>query len=329
MNDGACGQNEATGRQTADDAILRGEAGAAARLMRNLDDEIPAARERLRRLFPFTGRARVIGVTGSPGSGKSTLVDQLIGAFRRRGERVGVVAIDPSSPFGGGAILGDRLRMQRHSVDEGVFVRSLATRGHLGGLSRSTEDIVDVMDIMGKNVIIVETVGVGQDEVDIMRLADSVLVVQVPGLGDDVQAIKAGLLEIASIFVINKADLNGADRVVRDLEAMLAIKAPHLGVGNPEIVKTEATRGNGIAELVEAVDRHYGNLHRKDWEQIRQRRLEQRFYDCLRDVLFAEACRRFKVSAQADAILARLRERQIDPYSAATLAIAEIIHRAP
>ena len=178
-------------------------------------------------------------------------------------------------------------------------------------------------------MIIVETVGVGQDEIDIMRLADTVLVVQVPGLGDDVQAIKAGLLEIASIFVINKADLSGADRVERDLEVMLAIKAPRPGVGNPEIVKTEAIAGKGIAELVEAVDRHYGNLNRKDWEQIRQRRLEQRFYDCLGDVLFAEACRRFKLSAQADAILARLRERQIDPYSAATLAIAEIIHWAP
>ena len=329
MDEATRERNEPTERLTADDAILRGDVGAAARLMRNLDDELPAARERLKRLYPYTGRARVIGVTGSPGSGKSTLVDQLIGAYRRRGERVGVVAIDPSSPFGGGAILGDRLRMQRHSSDDGVFVRSLATRGHLGGLSRSTGDIVDVMDIMGKNVIIVETVGVGQDETDIMRVADTVLVVQVPGLGDDVQAIKAGLLEIASIFVVNKADLPGTDRVVGDLEAMLATRAPRHGIADPEIVRTEATRGKGIAELVEAADRRFDSLSGKDREPIRYRRLEQRFYDCLRDVLFAEACRRFEVSAQAESILVRLREREIDPYSAATLAIAEIIDRAP
>ncbi len=328
MDQSARERNERVERSAQDEAVVRGEIGAAARLMSDLDDEIPAARERLRRLFPLTGRARIIGVTGTPGSGKSTLVDQLIRAFRQRGESVGVVAIDPSSPFGGGAILGDRLRMQRHSVDEGVFVRSLASRGHLGGLSRSTSDIVDVMDAMGKNVIIVETVGVGQDEIDIMRFADTVLVVQVPGLGDDVQAIKAGLLEIASIFVVNKSDLPGADQVVRDLEAMLGTRAPRPGLVNPEIVEIQATRGKGIAELVEAIDRHRGGSRDEDWTQVRNRRLEQRFYECMRESLFAEARRRFEASARAEAILARLRERRIDPYSAATQAIADILRWA-
>lgn len=325
MADNAQGPDRPVERVMPDHAIARGDVGAAARLMSDLDDEVPAARAQLRQLFPLTGRAHVIGVTGAPGSGKSTLVDQLVGAFRQRGDTVGVVAIDPSSPFGGGAILGDRLRMQRHSVDEGVFVRSLASRGYLGGLSRSTGDIIDVMDVMGKTVIIVETVGVGQDEIDIMRFADTVLVVQVPGLGDDVQAIKAGLLEIASIFVVNKSDLDGADQVVRDLESMLSTKTLRPGIATPGIVKVQATRGRGIAELVEAVDRHRSDSHGSDGMQTRHRRLEHRFYECLREALFAEACRRFKGSAAAERILAELRDRRIDPSSAATAAIEQIV----
>lgn len=310
---------------SADEAILRGDVGAAARLMSDLDDEIPAARARLRGLYAHTGRAHIVGVTGAPGSGKSTLVDQLIGAYRQRGDSVGVVAIDPSSPFGGGAILGDRLRMQRHSVDEGVFVRSLASRGHLGGLSRSTGDIVDVMDAMGKDVIIVETVGVGQDEIEIMGFADTVVVVQVPGLGDDIQAIKAGLLEIASIFVVNKCDLDGADMVVRDLEAMLSTRTARPGRATPEIAKTQATRGKGVPELLSAMDRHRAGAGGIDWKATRAKRLEQRFYDSMRHALFAEARRRFELGAEAASILESLRARRIDPASAAALAIEQLI----
>lgn len=306
-------------------AVLRGEIGAAARLMRDLDDGVPAARERLRQLFPLTGRAHILGVTGAPGAGKSSLTDQLIGAFRARGQTVGVVAIDPSSPFGGGAILGDRVRMQRHSLDPGVFVRSLATRGHLGGLSRSTSDIVDVMDAMGKDVVIVETVGVGQDEIDIMRLAETTLVVQVPGLGDDVQAIKAGILEIASIFVVNKADLEGADTVVRHLTAMLETRSARPGAHRPEIVKTEATRGRGISELVAAIDRHRDLMKGEGGEDRQRQRLERRFLDHLRDILLARGQARLSATSRGEDILNALAARSVDPFTAANRAADAIL----
>ena len=204
--------------------IVGGDVRAAARLMRDLDDRFSEAEETLRALFPMTGRAWVIGITGSPGAGKSTLTDQLIGHHRRAGRTVGVIAVDPTSPFSGGAILGDRIRMQDHATDPGVFIRSLGTRGNLGGLSRSTSDLVKVLDAMGKEIILVETVGVGQDEVEIASLAHTVVVVAVPGMGDDVQAIKAGVLEIADVFCVNKADREGADRTIRDLQGMLEVR---------------------------------------------------------------------------------------------------------
>src|SRR5688572_15904322 len=195
--------------------------------MRDLDDRRPDAIAMLKALWPHTGKAYLVGVTGNPGAGKSTVVDALIAHYRAAGERVGVVAVDPTSPFSGGAILGDRIRMQRHSLDEGVFIRSLATRGHLGGVSRTTGDVVDVLDAAGFDVILVETVGVGQDEIDVVRLADTTAVVTVPGLGDEVQAIKAGILEIADVLVVNKADREGADRTMRDLFGMLELRAGH------------------------------------------------------------------------------------------------------
>ncbi|MBI5610317.1 MAG: methylmalonyl Co-A mutase-associated GTPase MeaB, partial [Deltaproteobacteria bacterium] len=201
-------------------AVLAGDVRAAARLMRLLDDRDPSATEVLRKLYPHTGRARVLGITGNPGSGKSTLTSRLIGKYRALGLKVGVLAVDPSSPFSGGAILGDRIRMMEHAADPGVFIRSLATRGALGGLSRSTADSVHVLDAMGCDVVIIETVGVGQDEIDIVRTAETTVVVLVPGLGDDIQAIKAGILEIADIFVVNKADIDGAERTVADLRGL-------------------------------------------------------------------------------------------------------------
>ncbi|HEY6002023.1 MAG TPA: methylmalonyl Co-A mutase-associated GTPase MeaB [Anaeromyxobacter sp.] len=204
--------------------VLSGDVRAAARLMRDLDDRLPEAEEALRTLFPRTGRAYVVGLTGAPGTGKSSLTDRLIAHYRAAGKSVGVVAIDPTSPFSGGAILGDRIRMQDHALDPGVFIRSLATRGHLGGLSRSTSDVVQVLDAMGKDLVIVETVGVGQDEIEVASFAHTVVVVAVPGLGDDVQAIKAGVLEIADVFAVNKADREGADRTMRDLQMMLELR---------------------------------------------------------------------------------------------------------
>ena len=226
---------------------------AAARLMTALDDREPAAIAQLKALFPQTGRAYFVGITGNPGAGKSTLVDQLIAHYRAAGETVGVVCVDPTSPFSGGAILGDRIRMQRHALDPGVFIRSLATRGHLGGLSRSTFDIALVLDAMGFDRILIETVGVGQDEVDVMRAAHTTIVVAVPGLGDDIQAIKSGLLEIADVLVVNKADRDGADRTERDLAHMLNLRAERTVV---PIVRTVATRAEGIGALAVAVEEH-------------------------------------------------------------------------
>jgi LAO/AO transport system kinase len=240
------------------DKILQGDIRTAARLMRDLDDRRPEALAALKALYPHTGRAYMIGVTGNPGAGKSTVVDALIAHYRAAGDRVGVVCVDPTSPFSGGAILGDRIRMQRHALDDGVFIRSLATRGHLGGLSRSTFDVAHVLDAMGYERVLIETVGVGQDEVDVMRAAHSTVVVTVPGLGDDIQAIKAGLLEIADVLVVNKADREGADRTERDLMHMLDLRASDKK--DVTIVRTIATKGtadgSGITELATAIELH-------------------------------------------------------------------------
>ncbi len=323
--------------------ILGGDVRAAARLMRDLDDRIPAAREALRLLFPRTGRAWVVGVTGAPGAGKSSLTDRLIGHYRERGMSVGVVAVDPTSPFSGGAILGDRIRMQAHAVDPGVFIRSLATRGHLGGLSRATGDVVQVLDAMGKDVVLVETVGVGQDEIEVAELAHTVVVVVVPGMGDDVQAIKAGVLEIADVFAVNKADREGADRTVRDLQGMLELRRatatrpalehddlhrlrqagawnPHdPGSWEPPIVKTVATRGEGVADLAGAVERHRRHLEESgDRERREVARARAAFVSVLRERLMESALERLAdEQGHLDEVAARIAAREADPYAVA------------
>jgi LAO/AO transport system kinase len=296
------------------DAVLKGDVRAGARLMRDLDDGRPGALDALRALYSHTGRAFVLGVTGNPGAGKSTVVDALIGQYRRAGKRVGVVAVDPTSPFSGGAILGDRIRMQRHATDDGVFIRSLATRGHLGGLSRSTGDVVLVLDAMGYDVVIVETVGVGQDEVDVVTQTETAVVVTVPGLGDDIQAIKAGILEIADVLVVNKADRDGADRTVRDLIGMLELRAP--GTEEVEIVRTVATTAEGIPELIAAVDRHRERT-RQEGGAASTRRMERATAEVravLMDRARSDADRGI---AAARATLEKVARRELDPYTAA------------
>ncbi len=238
------------------DKILEGDVQAASRLIRGIEDEVPSAIEELKSIYPYTGRAHIVGVTGAPGAGKSTLIDSLISTFRKKKMTVGVIAIDPTSPFTGGAILGDRVRMQSYGIDKDVFIRSLATRGWKGGLSKATANMIHVMDAMGKDIIFVETVGSGQGEIDISRVTDTAIVILTPGMGDEIQMMKAGILEAADIFVINKADRDGADNVKVELEAMLSRRPHPAGEWKPGIILTEAISGKGSEELAEEIFRN-------------------------------------------------------------------------
>src|SRR6201998_4488289 len=236
------------------DKVRAGDVRAISRAITAIENHSAEAEELLRQLFPHTGKAYLTGVTGAPGTGKSTLVDRLAAIHRKHRERVGVVAVDPTSPYSGGAILGDRIRMQGHASDTGIFIRSMATRGFLGGLARSTAEVALLLDAAGKRQVLIETVGVGQDEIDIVRLADCVLVVLVPGLGDDIQNMKAGLMEIGDIFVLNKADREGADRLEEQLHAMLSLVMPRDG-WHPLVVRTVASESKGIDALAVAIDK--------------------------------------------------------------------------
>ena len=302
------------------DRILAGDVRATARLIREIDDGVPEARETLKRLFPHTGRAFVLGITGSPGVGKSTLTDRLVAHLRMRGLTVGVLAVDPTSPYTGGAILGDRVRMQSHSTDEGVFIRSMATRGQFGGLTQSTRGAVMVLDAMGKDVVIVETVGVGQDEVDIARTADTTVIVMVPGLGDDIQAIKAGIMEVGDVFVVNKADREGADRTVKDLHVMIQMSETVVGSRGwtPPIVKTVAVQQEGIEELWDRIEEHRVFLDQGQSEYYRRlNRLKHKMelIDLVKQGVVDAVLRRLDEAGDLDRYVDQLIDRETDPYT--------------
>ncbi len=302
--------------------LLDGDPRALARGISLAEENAPSAIELLREVFPRTGNARVLGVTGPPGAGKSSLVDQLIAHYRSAGRRVGVIAVDPSSAYSGGAILGDRVRMQRHAGDDHVFIRSMATRGHLGGLARASNDAIDLFDAAGFDPVLVETVGVGQDEVEVVKTADAVAVVLVPGMGDDIQAIKAGILEIADVFVINKADRDGADRLQADLDYMLTLGSDEER-SRPVVLRTIAVQDQGVEQLRDEFDRF---LERERGQRIarRRERSQARLLSVLAERLMARTLERVLVTDRMEQLVDAISERRMDPYSAVDGIVKEL-----
>ena len=295
------------------DDIRSSNPRALARAITAVENRVPQSAELLKALFPHTGHARVVGLTGAPGAGKSTLVDQLAREYRKQQKTVGIIAVDPTSPYTGGAILGDRIRMGSHYADPGIYIRSMATRGSLGGLARTTADVTSVLDASGRDVVLIETVGVGQDEVDIVRLAEVTVVILVPGMGDDVQTIKAGIMEIADIFVINKSDREGAERVEREIRAMQSLSV-RKDEWVPPVVKTVASEGQGIPELAAAIASYQDFLGKSDiGRQKRIQNWRERLIEMLRDTLLERVIR--EQNGKVDSYAAEIAEHKRDPYS--------------
>jgi LAO/AO transport system kinase len=309
------------------DRVLAGEVAAGARVIRWLEDGDPRGLEALRTIYPHTGRAHVIGITGAPGTGKSTLAAMLIGALRARGRRVGVIAVDPTSPFSGGAILGDRLRMQRHAADPGVFIRSMGSRGQHGGLARASFDALLVLDAMGYDTLIVETVGVGQEEIEIVSLADTSLIVTVPGLGDEIQALKSGLMEAGDVFVLNKADRDGAPETERQLELALHLRtqAAQPEAWRPPVVPVVAVRDEGADALLASLDAHLAHLRASGgFEARRAQRAYAVFLKLLRDGAVQRLLEAAVARPDAAMLLDDIRAGRVDPHSAADTLVARL-----
>lgn len=302
--------------------LLDGDRRALSRAITLVESGDPASRIILRQVYPHTGRAHLVGITGAPGTGKSTLVSALAREFRRRGRTVGIIAVDPSSPFTGGALLGDRIRMQELAGDAGIFIRSMASRGHLGGLAQATGDVVKLFDAAGFSLVLVETVGAGQSEVEVASATHTKIVVEAPGLGDDIQAIKAGILEIADILVVNKADLPGADRRVLQLEAMLSMGNPE-ALWKPPVLRTVASQGQGLGELADAVERHWTFLAEEGrLAEFCRRQARQEFEEALRAEAMRVLQERVLDPSRQEELIERICQRELDPYSAAGKVLA-------
>ena len=311
--------------QTWAEKVLAGDRRAVARAISAVETGNTLGTELLKKLFPSSGKAEVIGVTGSPGAGKSTLVEKLAGEYRRAGARVGIVAVDPTSPFSGGALLGDRIRMQGLSSDKGTYIRSMATRGQLGGLAPTTHDVVTILDAAGCDVVLIETVGVGQDEVEVARLADATALLLVPGMGDDVQTFKAGVMEIADLYVINKTDLPGADRLEQEVQAMLSMASRADG-WRPPIVKVIATTGSGVGEVRQALEQLRSFQEQGAWKEKRRRGyLRSRFLELLRRNLFEKVFRERLRDGSLEQFVDDLLQHRADPYSLVERIVAESV----
>jgi len=305
------------------DRITAGDTSAVARAISKVEGGAPDSSDLMKEIFSRTGRALIVGITGAPGAGKSSLVDKLAAFYRKRGERVGIIAVDPSSPFSGGAILGDRIRMQTLSLDKGVFIRSMATRGQLGGLARATVDAVAILDAAGYEKVLVETVGVGQDEIEIAKAADVCVVVLVPGMGDDVQTMKAGIMEIGDVLVINKADRDGVLRTEKELEGLLSLDV-RAHESQPRIVKTVAIENKGIEELAEAIDRARESQQTAPAANERRQAIARwRILELLRERLLSEALHSDSTSEKLDRLAADVANKKRDPYSAIEELIAK------
>ncbi len=308
------------------DGVLKGDRRSIAKTITFIENTLPESQKAVSLLYPHTGKAHIVGITGPTGSGKSTLIQKLVEELRRKGKTVGVVAVDPSSPFTGGAFLGDRVRMQDLSTDEGVFIRSMATRGSVGALAKATKDAVKVLDASGKDVVVVETVGAGQSEVEIVKVAHTVVVVLAPGLGDEIQAIKAGIMEIGDIFVVNKADRENVNKAILDIETMLNMN-PEREKWKPPVVKTTAITGEGITELLDKIDQHRKYLEAGAMDVRRRQRVETELVEAIKEKVAESIVEDLKQKGELNKLVQKILAKETDPYSAAAMLLAKKLRR--